>query len=117
MGDLEDLARLEESLWRATTRYDPAHLEAVLAPGFVEFGRSGHVYDREGILGTAPVEFTCTLPLPGLEVRMLAADVALVTYRSEVTHDGETLHSNRSSVWRRGSSGWLLEFHQGTPVS
>ncbi len=48
---------------------------------------------------------------------MVADDVALVTYRSEVRDGDEVVRANRSSVWRRGETGWLLEFHQGTPTA
>jgi hypothetical protein len=58
------------------------------------------------------------LPLPGLRVRGLGPDVALLTYRSETTYpdDGVTLVANRSSLWQRIEGEWRLRFHQGTPV-
>ena len=56
------------------------------------------------------------MPLAGFAVRMLGADVALVTHRSTMTV-GEPRAANRSSIWRGTADGWQLEFHQGTPVA
>ena len=44
------LTRLEESLWRTETRFDIELMDRTLAADFVEFGRSGRRYDREGVL-------------------------------------------------------------------
>jgi ribonuclease HI len=114
--DSATLRGLEESLWRPQTRFDREYLEQILAPDFVEHGRSGRRYARQDVVDTMPVEFAARLPLPDFEVREIADDVALVTYRSEVRY-GENLETaNRCSIWRRSSGGWVLEFHQGTPV-
>jgi hypothetical protein len=114
--DVEDLRELEESLWRPETRFDRRHLEATLAPGFREHGRSGHTYLREGVLRSAPRPLEARLPLPAFEARMIGPDVALVTYRSEVATPEGTEAANRCSIWRRDGDRWLLEFHQGTPT-
>ena len=45
----QELRGLEESLWRAETRFDRKYMDAVLAPDFAEFGRSGRRYDRDAI--------------------------------------------------------------------
>jgi len=113
--DVEDLRRLEESLWRSETRYDRSHLEQVLAPDFVEFGRSGNIWGRDEILDGPGQELDARLPLPGFTVRMLGDDAALVTYRSEFV-SGEPLHANRASLWHRMDGEWRLVFHQGTPA-
>lgn len=116
--DLENLYRLEESLWRGETRYDKAAMERVFSEDFVEFGRSGRIYTREEMLfepGSGR-EIDATLPLPKFRARHLSADVVLVTYISEVMHDGTLVRGNRSSIWSRGPDGWRLRFHQGTPT-
>jgi hypothetical protein len=46
----DQLRRLEESLWHAETRFDRDYMNKVLAPDFLEFGRSGRVHRREDIL-------------------------------------------------------------------
>lgn len=117
MGDIEQaLMELEESLWRPQTRFDAAYMDDLLAQAFIEFGQSGRIYDRDEILAVAAVDFSTRLPLPDFAVRMISDDVAVVTYRSEVRYGDELVRAHRSSVWRRGDTGWLLEFHQGTPI-
>jgi len=112
----EELRRLEESLWRTETRFDRNHMDEILAPDFFEFGRSGGIYGRSDILDEPAQPIDVTLPLPKFEVRSIAADVALVTYVSEVTRGRVKERANRSSLWSRDALGWRIRFHQGTPA-
>ena len=112
----DTLRRLEESLWRAETRFDRDHMNEVLAPDFFEFGRSGRVYRREDTLDASAQPIDATLPLAKFEVRSIAAGVALVTYVSEVTYGEVKEVANRSSLWSRHAGGWRIRFHQGTPA-
>ena len=114
-SDHEQLARLEESLWRTETRFDREYMEAVLAPDFLEFGRSGRTYSRVEVLELerAPIDAV----LRDLTIRALGPDVALATYVSELRHGEELTLANRGSIWTRTNSRWLLRFHQGTPTS
>src|SRR3974390_2511628 len=114
--DYEQLVRLEESLWRADSRFDRQLMEQTLASDFFEFGRSGRTYKREEALSDPAQPINAKLPLPKFDVRLIAADVALVTYVSEVTYGDATEFANRSSIWSRVPNGWRLRFHQGTPV-
>ncbi len=115
--DAADLAALEESLWRPATRFDPVHLESVLADDFDEFGASGRLWTRDAALAMEAAPFGTELPLPDLRVRPLGEGAALLTYRS-VTRwpDGARRSANRSSVWTRVDGRWRLRFHQGTPA-
>jgi ribonuclease HI len=112
-----ELQRLEESLWTAETRFDPAYMATVLTADFLEFGKSGRTYDLAAVLQTAQVAFSAQLPLPSFAAHELAPGVALVTYRSVATYESVEV-ANRASVWLHGADGrWRLRFHQGTPVS
>lgn len=113
--EVEKLKELEESLWRAETRFDKHYMGKILAPDFFEFGRSGRVYKREETLAAPAQEIKSTLPLKNFQVQLINQDVVLVTYVSEVHYDSLEI-SNRSSVWSKTSAGWHLRFHQGTPV-
>ena len=111
---MEQLLRtLEESLWRAETRFDHTYMDGVLAPDFLEFGRSGRRYDKAATLAAAGGSIDARLC--ELTVAVVAPGVALVTYVSEVGH-GEVQRSNRSSLWIRQGNAWRLRFHQGTPT-
>lgn len=84
----------------------------MLHPDYVEYGSSGRVWDRDGIiaaLGAAPA-------VPGVASDFapcrLAEDVILLTYRILGSRD-----SLRSSAWvRDAEAGWRVRFHQGTPL-
>lgn len=116
LKDVDELRKLEESLWIARTRFDQAYMEQILSPEFVEFGRSGKVYSREDSLSAASRDIRCTLPLKNFTAHLIDENVFLVTYISESTSDGEMLAANRSSIWIKTPQGWQLRFHQGTPV-
>ena len=109
------LRLLEEALWREATRFDRKRMDEIIAPDFIEFGRSGRTYDREECLAAERIPIDAVLPLPNLTIRLLHPDVALVTYNSEMMHEGQVLCARRSSIWSRTSTGWQLRFHQGTP--
>ncbi len=113
--DYQELQKLEESLWVAETRFDRAYMERVLAPDFFEFGRSGRMYTREKSLSAPAQTINAKLPLRDFAVHLIAPDVALVTYVSEVMYETVEL-ANRSSLWTKGEKGWQLRFHQGTPL-
>jgi len=115
--DRDTLERLEEELWREETRFDVERMREVIAPDFVEFGRSGRVYTREDSLAHPRGPIHAVFPLPDFSARLLHPDVAQVTYNSAVTYDGVVQHARRSSIWSRTAGGWALRFHQGTPYT
>jgi hypothetical protein len=114
-ADRATLTALEEELWREETRFDRKRMTEVIAPDFVEFGRSGRTYDRETCLAFERKPIDAVLPLPNFNIRLISPDVALVTYDSAVTYSGVVQHAHRSSLWSRSEHGWQLRFHQGTP--
>jgi len=114
--DADRLRQLEESLWRPESRFDREQMRQVLAPDFLEFGRSSRIYRLEDALSIERQEIPAKLPLPNLEIRLVHPDVALVTYESDVAYPSGRERARRSSLWTRTSGGWLLRFHQGTPI-
>ena len=113
--DCAELTRLEEAMWKADTRFDLEFQEARFAPDFVEFGRSGKIYQRSEIIREGGASIEATLPLPNLAMKALDANTVQVTYDSAVVYRGVTEHAHRSSIWSRAPSGWVMGFHQGTP--
>ncbi len=106
---------LEESLWREETRFDRPYMEQVMADDFVEYGRSGQIYDRSSVLAVSCSPIEVVMPLPDFRVRLLSDHVAQVTYDSHVVADGVVLSAHRSSIWSLEPDGWKLRFHQATP--
>jgi len=111
--DKAELTRLEEAMWRTETRFDLVFQEARFASDFVEFGRSGRVYNRAQIIRTDkhPIEAS----LRNLRFVELDQNTVLVTYISVAVFDGVHEHARRSSIWSRFPAGWVMRFHQGTP--
>jgi hypothetical protein len=111
-----ELPALEQTLWRAETRFDRALMEATFAPEFFEFGRSGRRYSRAEMMFGAGDAEEIDATLHALTVTDLSDTIALVTYISEVRHPAGTEWANRASIWDRSSGHWQLRFHQGTPL-
>jgi hypothetical protein len=117
--DAAELTALEESLWRAETRFDRDHLERIYTDDFTEFGQSGRIWTRIASMSAAEEPFVSVLPLPSLRIMPLGQDAALLTYRSDTTYSaiGVRLVAHRSSVWVRTDEGWKMRFHQGTAAA
>ncbi len=115
--DVDELRLLEESLWRAETRFDPQLMDRTFADDFIEFGRSGRRYERcEMIFEQIPdARIDANLPLIDYTLALIAPNVALATYTSEVRYAGTIEKGRRSSLWIRTEGQWKLCFHQGTP--
>lgn len=114
--DTQELRQLEESLWRADTRFSLEKMEEILAPDFFEFGRSSRVYDRAATLAAPGHEIDAVLPLIDFKARLLTPDAAQVTYKSVVAYPTGVEHGLRSSIWTRTQGRWELRFHQGTAI-
>ena len=113
------LRGLECELHGQGTRLNPRRLAELLHPDFQEFGRSGAVYSRTGILELMAAESQpATVHAQDFRLQELAPSVALLTYRSAHVTASDSLErpTNRSSIWRLDDAGWRMAFHQGTPT-
>lgn len=117
---LQQLQALEVELHHPGVRCSRERLNQLLHAEFHEVGRSGCVYHRETI-----IDYLCTrdaqptVASDAFAIVELAADVALLTYRSAQIVVGEGLanHALRSSVWTKSAAGWRLRYHQGTAAA
>jgi hypothetical protein len=114
-NDRLEITRLEEAMWRGETRFDQKFQETRFALDFLEFGRSGRVYERCQLIFSEMRQIRARLPLDDLKIRLLDVNTLQVTYNSHVEYDGVVEHARRSSIWSRGEQGWVMRFHQGTP--
>ena len=112
------LLALEAALQSQAVRSDSARLAALLADEFVEFGSSGNLWTRAATLADLPAEDFCRRSIRDFQARLLADDVAFVTYRSERLASGAlpASASLRSSLWTWRDGRWQMIFHQGTPI-
>jgi hypothetical protein len=119
MASLEDhLRQLEEALLSPETRYDPATLCLLLTEDFCEFGSSGRVFNRQQVVETIQSERLIHYSIADCRVRLLAQNVALVTYKATGRKESEASDtvSLRSSLWVMREGRWLMLFHQGTKI-
>ncbi|MEO8130730.1 MAG: DUF4440 domain-containing protein [Bryobacteraceae bacterium] len=112
----ETLRQLEEELLQTATRKNAARVALLLANEFLEFGASGRVYSKAEMIGLLQREAPAALSMKNFQVRMLANNAALVTYRAIRAGQGAATESLRSSVWIHRENRWQIVFHQGTTV-
>ena len=116
-GLSEELRKLEESMGRPEIRRSPELLTQLLADDFREFGSSGRVFDKKQIIDALQEQPRLQLWLEEFDVKQLAPDLALVTYRGNcrLVDSDKISRSLRSSIWRNRDGRWQVLFHQGTP--
>lgn len=113
------LRKQEEKLLSADQRASPEAVAELLADDFVEFARSGGIYDRDqtiaALAGEEPADVRKAFDF---KVSLLGEGVALLTYRStrRLAAEMEEQHALRSSIWMRVGGRWRMRFHQGTPM-
>jgi hypothetical protein len=114
----QELERLERELLDPAVRRDRNRVDALLHDDFLEFGSSGRMWTRTELLDLLVTEDYFPPAMEAFDCRMLAPDLALVTYRT-MRADPQTAARrtvNRSSIWVRANGTWRMRFHQGTPV-
>lgn len=112
-ADLREVVAGECALLDPDVRRDRERAGALLDPTFQEFGSSGVVWDRDGILDLLATDTAAPLEADGFAAVRIAPGVVHLTYRTH--RDGRT--TLRSSLWRRRDGRWRMVFHQGTVAS
>jgi len=90
------------------------NLENRLSKDFVEYGKSGCVYDRESTI-TALLDLSENrwIDITQFELTSLSENILLVNY---ISYDRSVnSHALRTSIWKKEDNAWKLYFHQGTP--
>ena len=77
----EQIRRLELRLLDPEVRASPGELSRLIADDFVEFGSSGRVYDKQGVIASLQGEMGVSFSVRDFQARILASDVVLATYR------------------------------------
>ena len=90
-------------------------LDDLLADDFLEFGSSGNSYDKKIQLERSESNTSVQFAVTDFEIKCLATDVVLATYRTYKHNDGT--RALRSSIWKFKEGKWQMVFHQGTPVA
>lgn len=144
--------RLEEKLLQYERRLlDPTfcaerhRLEQVIASGFMEYGQSGRIYDRESMIRSLIHSEKREIEILNFQMECVSSHTAVVHYiaaerrcTAEQAHSIEKLErsmeelersgpepkqglesckrSLRTSIWIREDAYWKLFFHQGTAL-
>lgn len=114
---LKMFKELETKLHTKEVRNSREQVGELLADDFIEFGKSGKLFDKQTTLDMLSGEETdLEISVSDFAARSLAPDVVLVTYTSsQLDVDGATTVSAlRSSIWVQRSNKWQMTFHQGT---
>lgn len=118
MNIAEILRELEQSLLESSNRKNAEKVSSLLADDFREFGSSGRVYSKPEIVAALQEKSELRISLRNFEARMLAGDIALITYISTKVGPGSSpIEALRSSIWALRDGQWKMLFHQGTRVS
>ena len=90
------------------------NLEQRFSKGFIEYGKSGYIYDRESTI-TALMNLSedKQIEITQFELTSLNESVLLANYISNDKNDNS--YVLRTSVWKIEDNTWKLFFHQGTP--
>ena len=106
---------LEKRLLSEQARSSRTELDALLSDDFIEFGKSGKIFNKDDILNSLPKEVRLNIQAKDFKFYLLSDDILQLTYKSSSrTGHGKTVHALRSSIWKKYPSGWKMEFHQGT---
>ncbi len=114
--DVQAVIELELQLQRPDVRAEPGAVEALLHPGFSEFGASGRRWGRTEMIAALaagqPAGEEPVITAAEMTGTRLAGDFIHLTYNSK--RAGR--RALRSSIWLRTPDGWRVYFHQGTLV-
>jgi hypothetical protein len=106
---------LEEKLLDPDVRNSAEKLDGLLADDFVEFAKSGRIYNKSQVISGLQKENKARYLIADFKIRTLAEGVILAAYTVESTGvEGNKTVSLRSSIWKLVEGKWQIIFHQGT---
>lgn len=107
------LLTCEQDFFRVAFCRDPEAIRARLDANFIEHGASGRVYTREEVVRSlSALPEDRHIDIEGFSVSRIADAVYLARYQS--VRDGD--RALRASLWECRNGGWVMLFHQGTPM-
>jgi len=114
----DDLFAIEEGFWLSGKDHFAAHLDDQCLLAFPQAGEMHGIFPREHVAATAtPGNRWRDLSMTDRHLLEPAGDVALISYRADVTRaDGEPYAALVSSAYVRRGHGWKLAFHQHSPI-
>ena len=110
----ETILQYEKDFFSAEFCKDIYRLENRLSTDFVEYGKSGDMYDRNTVI-EALLNLTRDrdIEIHNFTIKPLHQDILLVHYLSY--EKGTNQRALRTSIWKNEDNLWKMLFHQGTP--
>jgi hypothetical protein len=117
--DVQAVIELELQLQKPEVRAETAAVEALLHPGFSEFGASGRRWGRTEMLAALAAEQPAAEQPAAEEPAITATEMTGTRLADDVIHltylsQRAGRRALRSSIWLRTPDGWRVYFHQGT---
>ena len=119
--DVQAVIELELQLQKPEVRAEPGAVEALLHPGFSEFGASGRRWGRTEMIAALAAEQPGGEQQGGEEPAITATEMTGTRLADDVIHltylsQRAGRRALRSSIWLRTPDGWRVYFHQGTLI-
>ncbi|GAA4745515.1 hypothetical protein GCM10023264_08640 [Sphingomonas daechungensis] len=114
----EHLFDLKEGFWLSGEEHFLEHVDKECLLAFPQMGEMHGVFAREHVAATAMnANRWRDLRLSGRHLLRVDDDVAIISYRADVTRaDDQPYLALVSSAYVQTSDGWNLAFHQHSPV-
>jgi len=119
--DVQAVIELELQLLKSEVRAAPGDVEALLHPGFSEFGASGRRLGRTEMIAALAAEQPGAEQPGGEEPAITATEMTGTRLADDVIHltylsQRAGRRALRSSIWLRTPDVWRVYFHQGTLI-
>ena len=105
---MSQIFELEKALLSNEVRRNPHALNLLIADDFVEFGKSGKVWNKCDILASLPLEDQIDGEILNFSVIFQTSSIACVEYK--LSEGGEI--SLRRSIWKFIDERWQIVFHR-----
>ena len=105
---MSQVFELEKALLSNEVRRNPQALNLLIADDFVEFGKSGKVWNKCDILASLPLQCEAQYEILHFSVIFETSSIACVEYK--LSESGEI--SLRRSIWKFIDKRWQMVLHK-----
>ena len=105
---MSQIFELEKALLSNEVRRNPHALNLLIADDFVEFGKSGKVWNKGDILASLPLQCEAQYEIANFRVIFETLNIVCVEYK--LSNSGEI--SLRRSIWKFIDKRWQMVLHK-----
>ncbi len=103
-----EILHLEKALLSNEVRRNVEALSELIADDFIEFGKSGKVWNKGDVLASLPLENEIQYEIANFRVTFETSSIVCVEY--QLSEDGEI--SLRRSIWKFIDERWQMVLHK-----